>query len=197
MYAICLCADRFGLGWAHDAICFAYHVFMHFPCIRTIFSIYLLYLNCLGLFWLSFFLSLSFCLRWSCLWHLSINPLRPETLFILMPLRLLILPLSLFGSVMMMPIRHSRRTFLSEVFIRNAKSYWQTSLTLTFPLSFTVGNGSHCVTSRSLVLSCSFNSFTPTCTRLIVQYLSSLFAFEVCVFLSHRSLLRMCFRFLG
>ena len=27
---------------------------MHFPCIRTLFSIYLLYLNCLRLFWLSF-----------------------------------------------------------------------------------------------------------------------------------------------
>ena len=45
---------------------------------------------------------------------------------------------------------------------------WRTSLTLTFPLSFTVGNGSHCVMSWSLVLSCSFRSFTPTCTRLIV-----------------------------
>ena len=45
---------------------------------------------------------------------------------------------------------------------------WRTSPTLTFPLSFTVGNGSHCVMSRSLVLSCSFKSFTPTCTRLIV-----------------------------
>ena len=54
MCAICLCADRFELGWAHDAICFACHMFMHFPCIRTLFSIYLLYLNCLGLFWLSF-----------------------------------------------------------------------------------------------------------------------------------------------
>ena len=54
MCAICLCADRFGLGWSHDAICFACHMFMHFPCIRTLFSIYLLYLNCLRLFWLSF-----------------------------------------------------------------------------------------------------------------------------------------------
>ena len=45
---------------------------------------------------------------------------------------------------------------------------WQTSPTLTFPLSFTVGNGSHCVTSRSHVLSCLSRSFTPTCTRLIV-----------------------------
>ena len=69
--------------------------------------------------------------------------------------------------------------------------------TLTFLLSFTVRNRSHCMTSRSLVLSCSFKSFTPTCTRLIVQYLSSLLAFEVCAFLSHCSLLRMCLGFLG
>ena len=104
---------------------------------------------------------------------------------------------SLFDFVMMMPTRHSRRTFLDEVFIRNTKSYWQTSPTLTFPLSFTVGNGSHCVTSRSLVLSCSFRSFTSTCMGLIVQYLSSLLAFEVHTSLSHRRLLRMCFGFLG
>ena len=31
-----LCADRFGLGWTHDAISFAYHMFMHFSCIRTL-----------------------------------------------------------------------------------------------------------------------------------------------------------------
>ena len=49
---------------------------------------------------------------------------------------------SLFDFVMMMPTRHSRRTFLDEVFIRNAKSFWLTSSTLAFPLSFTVGNGS-------------------------------------------------------
>ena len=146
---------------------------------------------------MSFFLSLSFCLRWSCLWHLSINPLRPKTLFILVPLRLLILPLSLFSSMMMMPTRHSQRTFLDEVFIQNAKSYWRTSPTLTFPLSFTIRNKSHCVTSRSLVLLCSFRSFTPTCTGLIVQYLFSSLMFEVCAFLSHHNLLRMCYRSLG
>ena len=132
-----------------------------------------------------------------CLWHLSVNPFRPETLFIPVPLRLLILPLSLSGSVMMMPTRHSRRTFLDKVFIRNAKSYWRTSPTLTFPLSFTVGNRNHYVMSRSLILSCLSRGFTLTCTRLIVQYLSSLHAFEVRTFLSHRSLLRMCFEFLG
>ena len=80
---------------------------------------------------------------------------------------------------MMMPIRNSRRTFLDEVFIRNAKSFWRTSPTLTFPLSFIVGNGSHCVTSRSLVLSCLSRSFTPTCMGLIIHYLFSSLAFEV------------------
>ena len=40
MCDFCLCADRFGLGWAHDAICFACHMFIHFPCIRTFFSIF-------------------------------------------------------------------------------------------------------------------------------------------------------------
>ena len=77
-------------------------------------------------------------------------------------------PFSL-GSVMMMLTRHSRRTFLDEVFIRNAKSFWWTSPTLTFPLSFTVWNGSHCVTSWSLLLLCLSRSFTPTCMGLIVQ----------------------------
>ena len=36
----------------------------------------------------------------------------------------------------------SRRTF-----IRNAKSFWRTSPTPTFLMSFTVGDGRHCVTS--------------------------------------------------
>ena len=44
------CASKIGLGWAHDAISFAYHMFMHSPCIRTLFSIYFLYLNCFGTF---------------------------------------------------------------------------------------------------------------------------------------------------
>ena len=96
---------------------------------------------------------------------------------------------SLFSSVMMMPTRHSWRTFLDEVFIWNAKSFWWTSPTLTFPLSFIIKNRSHCVTSRSLVFSCSSRSFTQTCTGVIIQYLSSLLAFEVHAFLSHHSLL--------
>ena len=51
MCAMCLCADRFGLGWAHDAFYFACHMFMHFPCIHTFFSTYCC---CLGLFLLFF-----------------------------------------------------------------------------------------------------------------------------------------------
>ena len=68
-------------------------------------------------------------------------------------------PLSLFGSVMMMPIRYSQRTFLDAAFILNAKSFWWTSLTPTFPLSFIVGDESHCVTSESLcdvLVTCPF-----------------------------------------
>ena len=112
-----------------------------------------------------FFLSLSFCLRWSCLWHLNVNPLQPGTLFIPMLLCLLILHLLMFGFVM---IRHFQRTSLDEAFIWNAKSFCRTLLTPTFPFSFTVGDGSHCVTSRSPVLLCLSRSFTLTCMRLIV-----------------------------
>ena len=48
MCANWLYVGRIGLGWAHDAFSFAYHMFMHSPCICTLFSIYLLYLNCFG-----------------------------------------------------------------------------------------------------------------------------------------------------
>ena len=77
--------------------------------------------------------------------------------------------------------------------ILNAKSFCRTLPTSTFPLSFTVEDGSHCVTSRSHFLSCLSRSSTPTFTGLIIQYLSSSLAFEVRAFLSHRNWLRMCF----
>ena len=53
------------------------------------------------------------------------------------------------------------------------------------------------VTSRSPIHLCLSRSFTPTCTRLIVQYLFSSLAFEVRTFLSHCNLLQMCFGSLG
>ena len=193
MCVICLCADRFGLGWAHDAISFACHMFIHFPCIRTSFQYTWYIWNCLGLFWLSFFLSLSVSLHYSCLWHLSVNPLQPGTVFVPVLLHHLILLYLISGFVMMMPLRHFQRTFLDEAFIRNAKSSWWILQTPTFPLSFTVGDGSHCVTSQSPVLSCLSRSFTPTCTGLIGQYLFSSLVFEVHTCLSHRNWLWMCF----
>ena len=67
----------------------------------------------------------------------SQNPLRSGASSSSDPLLLI------FGSVMRMPESTSRRTFLNKVFIRNAESFWRTSSTLTFPLSFTVRDGSH------------------------------------------------------
>ena len=69
------------------------------------------------------------------------------------------------------PKQTSLRTSLDEAFIRNAKSFCQTSLTLTYPLSFTVEVRSHCVTFWSLVHPCLSRSSTLTCMDLIIQYL--------------------------
>jgi len=57
-------------------------------------------------------------------------------------------------------------------FSENAESFWRTSLTLTYSMSFTVGVGSHCVTFWSHILPCWSRSFTPTCMNSILQYLS-------------------------
>ena len=85
-------------------------------------------------------------------WHLNKSPFHPRTLFVLRHLLLLlILPLPLFSSMMTKPERTFRRTFLDEIFIWNAKPFCQISLTLTYPLSSTIGVGSHFVTSWSLV----------------------------------------------
>ena len=126
-------------------------MFMHLSCIHTnIFSI-LLILNCLVLFCLS--LSLSF-FRLVALWHLNGSLLRLGTLFT--PGHLLLLPLLIIlhltsSSVMIKPVRTFQRTFLDVAFIQNAKSSFQIFSILTFPLSSTVGVGSHCVAFESLV----------------------------------------------
>ena len=52
-----------------------------------------------------------------------------------------------FGFVIRRPVQTSQRTFLDKAFIRNAKSsYWIFPI-LTFPLSSTVGVGSHFMAS--------------------------------------------------
>ena len=78
-------------------------------------------------------------------WHLSVNLLCPGTLFVLgHPLLLILLPF-IFDSMMIKLDKTFRRTFLDKAFIRNAKSFCWTFPTLTYPLSFTVGVGSHYV----------------------------------------------------
>ena len=49
----CLCASRFGLGWAYDAFYFARHMFMHFHAYVPYIQYISIYLNYLELFWLS------------------------------------------------------------------------------------------------------------------------------------------------
>ena len=72
--------------------------------------------------------SLSICVS-LCLWHLNASLLRPRTLFVLgHPLPLILLH-HIFSFMMRMPERLSRRTFLNEAFILNAKSSWRTLLT--------------------------------------------------------------------
>ena len=189
----CLCAGRFGLGWAHDAFYFACHMLMQFHAYIPYIQYNSIYLNCLELFWLSLFPPLSLVYvnvlmapkRKSAS---SQNPLHSRAFTSSSDPT----PSSI-RFMMRIPKRTSQRTFLDEVFIRNVESFWQTSPTLTYSMSFTVEVGSHCVTSQSHVLPCWSKSFTPTYKELILQYLSFILAFEVHAVLSHRSWYPMCF----
>ena len=130
------------------------HVYA-FSCMRTLHSIYFYIFELFGVFLIVSFFPLPFLFTLMCQWHRNASLLRPRTLCVLRPpLHLLILPLLLFSFVIKMPERTSRRTFLDEMFIRNAESFWRTSPTLTYSMSFIAGVGSHYVTSRSHVLPC-------------------------------------------
>ena len=139
------------MGGAHDVFTIAYHMLMHFHAYVHYILYIFIYLNCFGTF-----LSVSFSPSHSLVyvtasWHQNVSLFHPGTLFVPRNLLLLLIPPSLpFGFV----IRTSRRTFLDEVFIQNAKSFCQTSSTLTYPLSFTIRVGSHYVTSRSPIHLC-------------------------------------------
>ena len=120
-----LCANRVGLGWAHDEFIFACHIFMHshayIPSILYI-LIYLLF----GTFLIvSLSFSLSFPLTLVASWHLSVSLLHLGTLFVLrhllLPLHLTLLTLK-SGSVMRRPNQTSLRTFHDVAFIQNTKS---------------------------------------------------------------------------
>ena len=117
---------------------------MHFYAYVPSFSYILIY-YCVGTF-LILSLSLHSCVS-LLQWDLNANLLRPKTLCVLGHLFPLISHLLLFSSMMRTPERTYRRTFVDEAFIRNATSFCQIFLTLTYLLSFTVGVGSHFVTS--------------------------------------------------
>ena len=197
MCAISLCAGRIGLGWVHDV--FTLHVTC--SCILHAFVRLFTYFYYCELFW-----SFSDCFSLSPLYILvtlvvSMAPKRKST-----PARNSLhfgastssdhAPLSL----------HFRNYDAHKAFTENfsqrgihwnAKPSWVILLTPTFPLSFTVENGSFFVTSPSLVLLCWFKSSTPTCTGLTASYLILLLVSKVFPFLSHRNLLWICLGFLG
>ena len=116
-------------------------------CIRTFYSIYFDIFCCLGLFWLSLSPSPSSVCISLLLWHPNANLLCPGTFFVLGHPFLLTLHLFLSSSVMRRLNWTSLKNFLDKAFIQSTKSFFQTSLTLTYPLSFIVGVGSQCVTS--------------------------------------------------
>ena len=150
---------------------------MHFHAYVPPFSYILIYSG-LVLFWLSLSLSLHSCVS-LLLWHLNANLLHPRTLYVLGHLLPLTPHLLLFGSLMRTLEKTSRRTFVDEAFIRNATSFCQLFLTLTYPLSFIVKVGSHFMTSWSLVPPWSYSSFTAIYTESILQYFISSLVFEV------------------
>ena len=162
-----LCADRIGLGWAHDVFTITYHMLVHFHAYVLYILYILIYWLCLVLFYLflSPFLSLVYV---SCIMAPkrkstpSWNPLRSGA------------STSSNTTPSHVQFRDDKtlrtfwRTSLDEAFIRNAKSFCRISPTLTYPLSSTIGGGSHCVTFWSLVHLCLSRSFTPTCMGTII-----------------------------
>ena len=157
MCAICLCANRFGLGWAHDAISFACHMFMHFPCICTSFQ-YIWYIwKCLGLFWLSFFLSLYVLFTLV----VSMAPKRKST-----PTQnLLRSGASSASDSTLSHIRfHDDDAFkaFSENFSRRG-IHSERQVILTDFAGTNLPTVIHSQGWESLVHSCWFRSFTPTC----------------------------------
>ena len=155
-----------------------------FSCIRTVNSIYFIifvvwyFFDCLPLF-LSFSPSYISCVMAPKRKSIpSRNPLHSGASSSSSPFDP---TLSHVRSVMRRPNQTSWRTFHDATFIRNAKSFCQTSLTLIYPLSSTEGVRSHFIASQSRALLWSYKSSTPICMDLITLYLSFLLTFRVYV----------------
>ena len=136
-----------GLDWAKPMMFLSLHV----TCLCIFHAyvpsfIFMLIFICVGAFLLvslspSLFLSVSCFMAPKRKSIPSQNPLPSKVILLLLT----------YGSVMIKPGRTLRRTFLDKAFIRNAKSFYRIFLLLTYPLSSTVGVGSHCVAPRSPV----------------------------------------------
>ena len=184
VFALLLCCVLIDLDWAEPIM----HLYLHVTCSCIFMHTHLQVSIFVILYLVSAFLIVSLSLPFSLFlmlvasWHLSVNFFCPGTFFVLghlLLLLLLTLLLFAYSSVMRRPNRTSQRTFHNVEFIRNAKSFCQISLTLTYPLSSTIGVRSHCVASRSRALPWSYKSSTPICTYSIILYPSLLLAFEV------------------
>ena len=155
VFTLLLCYVLVGLNWAEPMM----HLNLHVTCscifMHTYLQYFILWYIVVGAFLIvththTLSLSISRVRISLLLWHLNTNLLHPRTLCILGHLLPLILHHLLFGSVMRTFVRTSRRTFVDEAFIRNATTFYQTFLTLTYLLLFIVGVGSYFVASRSL-----------------------------------------------
>ena len=138
------------------------HLYFHVTCSCIFMLTYLQVSIFVILYLVGAFLFVSLSLPFSLFltlvtsWHLNKNPFCPGTLFVPghLLLLLLLIPLHLtYSSIMIRPNRTSQRTFHNKAFIRNAKSFCKIFLTLNYPLSSTVGIGSHYMASRSRALS--------------------------------------------
>ena len=179
VFTLLLCCVLVGLDWVKPMMHLNLHVTC--SCIHTIlflsFNIKFVwcFFDCLSL-------PISLFLTLVASWHLNKNPFCPGTLFVPghLLLLLLLIPLHLtYSSIMRRPNRTSQRTFHNKAFIRNAKSFCKIFLTLNYPLSSTVGIGSHYMASRSRALSWSYRSSTPICTDFIILYPNLLLTFRV------------------
>ena len=65
----------------------------------------------------------------------------------------------------------SLKTFLTERFIWNARSFYLTFQTLLYPMHLALKDGLLYVRNPQGVLTCSYRSFTPTCMPSISLYL--------------------------
>ena len=128
-------------------------------------------------------------------WHPK-SPFLLKTWFIMVPLNLLF-PLILFSSTIRRHIMTSLRTFWTVRFIQNAKSFFQISQTLLYPVLLALGDGLLFMRNPQGVPTCSYKSFTPICMPSIPLYLSFLQYYVVHVSLSHRTSFFRCYRFLG